>query len=162
MEKNVKEMQEDGISSKFVKVPLNSLFILDSDCLKMLTLLLQEESYWKSRGKLTKDGCFFKSLGELQDDMLMSNEQDVRLTIEALYLDRWIDVIPQGNKRKANKFKINYSKIEEINGTNITDVRKFYPQVSRLPRGTKCTYSLVGKASGSTSIIRLEDSIEFN
>jgi hypothetical protein len=130
---------KDGIPYQFTANPLNLMFILDSDCLKILNLLIQEESYWKSKGKLV-DNYFFKSINDLKDDMFMSNDQDVRLTLEALYINELIDIIPQGEQHKASQFKLNLEKINEIDKLSITEVKKFFPRICKLRRGTKCTY----------------------
>ena len=130
---------KDGIPYQFTANPLNLMFILDSDCLKMLNLLIQEESYWKSKGKLV-DGYFFKSIDDLKKHMLMSNDQDVRLTLDALYINKLIDIIPQGQQHKASKIKINQERINEIDKMTITDVEKFLPKVLKLKRGSKCSY----------------------
>jgi len=130
---------KDGIPYQFTANPLNLMFILDSDCLKMLNLLIQEESYWKSKGKLV-DGYFFKSIDDLKKHMLMSNDQDVRLTLDALYINKLIDIIPQGQQHKASKIRINLERINEVDKMTITDVEKFLPKVLKLKRGSKCSY----------------------
>lgn len=129
----------NSIPFKYVPTPTNLMFFVDSDCLKMLILLMQEESYWKSKGKLV-DGYFFKSIDDLKKHMLMSNDQDVRLTLDALYINKLIDIIPQGQQHKASKIKINQERINEVDKMTITDVEKFLPKVLRLKRGSKCSY----------------------
>ena len=131
---------KDSIPYQFTANPLNLMFIMDSDCLKMLNLLIQEESYWKSKGRLV-DNYFFKSINELKEDMFMSNVQDVRLTLESLYVNKLIDVIYQGEQRKSSMIKINHEKICEIDRMTITDVKKFCEKISKLNRGAKCTYT---------------------
>jgi hypothetical protein len=135
---------QNGVPYQFTASPLNLMYVLDSDCLKMLNLLIQEQSYWKSKGKLV-DNYFFKSVNDLKEDMFMSNDQDVRLTLEALYVNGLIDVIPQGEQHKASKFKINLEKISEIDKMSILDVKKFIPKIFRLKRGAKCSYMLKGE-----------------
>lgn len=135
----MKENEERKIPYQFTANPLNLMFILDSDCLKMLNLLIQEESFWGSKGQLV-DGYFFKSINDLKDDMFMSNDQDVRLTIEALYINGIIDVINQGDRHKASKFKINLEKIKEIDSKSILEVKKFCPLIRKLKRGSPCSY----------------------
>jgi len=129
----------NSIPFKYVPTPTNLLFFLDSDCLKMLILLMQEESYWRSKGQLV-DGYFFKSLEDLKKHMLKSNDQDVRLTLDALYINELIDIIPQGEQHKASKIKINLERINEVDKMTITDVEKFLPKVLKLKRGSKCSY----------------------
>ena len=135
----MKENEERKIPYQFTANPLNLMFILDSDCLKMLNLLIQEESFWGSQGQLV-DGYFFKSINELKSDMFMANDQDVRLTIEALYTNGIIDVINQGDKHKASRFKINQEKIKEIDSKSILEVKKFCPLIRKLKRGSLCSY----------------------
>ena len=149
--KNEKLNDEKKIPYQFTANPLNLMYILDSDCLKMLNLLIQEESYWRSQGQLV-DGYFFKSINELKEDMFMSNDKDVRLTIEALFINGLIDVIPQGNVHKASKFKLNMEKIMDYDSMTITDVKKFAQRICKLPRKSTCTYmnrnDLATKQSG--------------
>lgn len=131
---------KDNVPYKFTASPLNLLYVLDSDCFKMLNLLIQEQSYWKSEGELV-NGYFFKSLNALKEDMFMSNDQDVRLTLETLYINKLIDIIPQGEQHKASKIRINLEKIMEINKRSITEVKKFVPRICKLRRGSKCSYA---------------------
>ena len=145
MEKVEKLMTDNQkIPYQFTANPLNLMFILDSDCLKMLNLLIQEQSYWDSKRQLV-DGYFFKSINDLKEDMFMSNDQDVRLTLEALYCNGLIDIINQGEQMKASKFKINLEKIMEIDNMPILDVKKFLPRICKLNRGTKCSYMEKGR-----------------
>jgi hypothetical protein len=129
----------DGVPYQFTASPLNLMYVLDTDCFKMLNLLIQEESYWKSKGKLV-DNYFFKSVNDLKEDMFMSNDQDVRLTLEALYVNGLIDIINQGEQHKASKFRINLERIIEIDKMSILDVKKFLPRIFKLKRGSKSSY----------------------
>jgi hypothetical protein len=139
MENKKDKNEREQIPYQFTANPLNLMYIMDSDCLKMLNILIQEASYWDSQKQLT-NGYFYKSINELKDNMFMANDQDVRLTIEALYSNGLVDVINQGEKHKASKFKINIDKIIEINSMSITDVKKFYPRICKLKRGCVCSY----------------------
>ena len=138
LEKKENEVKEN-VPYQFTASPLNLLFVLDSDCLKMLNILIQEESFWRSKKQLV-DGYFFKSLNDLKEDMFMGNDQDVRLTLEALYINGLIDIINQGEQMKASRFKINFEKIVEIDKISILEVKKFFPKIYRLKRGSKCSY----------------------
>ena len=138
LEKKGNEVKEN-VPYQFTASPLNLLFVLDSDCLKMLNILIQEESFWRSKKQLV-DGYFFKSLNDLKEDMFMGNDQDVRLTLEALYVNGLIDIINQGEQMKASRFKINFEKIVEIDKISILEVKKFFPKIYRLKRGSKCSY----------------------
>ena len=137
--KNEELNDEKKIPYQFTANPLNLMYIMDSDCLKLLNLLIQEESYWRSQGRLD-NGYFFKSINDLKEDMFMSNDKDVRLTIEALFINGLIDVIPQGNVHKASKFKLNMEKIMDYDSMTITDVKKFAQRICKLPRKATCTY----------------------
>ena len=145
MEKVEKLMTDNQkISYQFTANPLNLMFILDSDCHKMLNLLLQEHCYWSTKEQLV-DGYFFKSINDLKEDMFISNDQDVRLILDALYRNGLIDIINQGEQMKASKFKINLDKITEIDNMSILDVKKFLPRICKLKRGTKCSYMEKGR-----------------
>lgn len=128
------------ITYQFTAVPTNLIYLLDSDCLKLLTLLIQEHSYWNSKNRL-ENGYFFKSIEEVQNILFMKNDQDVRLTIESLYVNKFIDIVMLGKKHQSNKFKINWNKIEEYDNISITDIIKFYSPITKMKRGTKCTYT---------------------
>jgi hypothetical protein len=130
---------KDVIPYQFTASPLNLMYSLDSDCFKMMNLLIQEDSYWRSKGQLV-DNYFFKSLNDLKEDMFMSNDQDVRLTLEALYVNGLIDIINQGEQHKASKFRINLERISEIDKMSILDVKKFLRRIFKLKRGSKCSY----------------------
>jgi len=142
---------KDNVPYQFTASPLNLLYVLDSDCLKMLNLLIQEESFWRSKKKLV-DGYFFKSLNDLKEDMFMGNDQDVRLTLEALYINGLIDIINQGKQMKASGFKINFKMIIEIDKQSILHVKKFSPRICKLKRNTKCSYLLKGKEEVSSVV----------
>ena len=57
LEEKTQDVVKDAIPYQFTPTPTNLMFFVDSDCLKMMNLLIQEESYWKSKGKLV-DGYF--------------------------------------------------------------------------------------------------------
>lgn len=128
------------ITYQFTAVPTNLIYLLDSDCFKLLTLLMQEHSYWNSKNRL-EDDYFFKSIEEIQNTLFMKNDQDVRLTIESLYVNGFIDVVMLGKKHQSNKFKINWNKIQEYDNISITDIIKFHSPITKMKRGTKCTYT---------------------
>lgn len=52
---------------QFTRLPTKLIFALDSDLLKMLAVLIQQESYWIEHKKIGKDGCFYKPIKELAD-----------------------------------------------------------------------------------------------
>ena len=128
------------ISYQFTAAPTNLIYLLDSDCFKLLTLLIQEHSYWNSKNRL-EDDYFFKPIEEIQNILFMKNDQDVRLTIESLYVNGFIDVVMLGKKHQSNKFKINWNKIQEYDNISITDIIKFHSPITKMKRGTKCTYT---------------------
>lgn len=128
------------ISYQFTAAPTNLIYLLDSDCFKLLTLLIQEQSYWNSKNRL-EDDYFFKPIEEIQNILFMKNDQDVRLTIESLYVNGFIDVVMLGKKHQSNKFKINWNKIQEYDNISITDIIKFHSPITKMKRGTKCTYT---------------------
>ena len=51
----------------FTRLPTKLIFTLDSDLLKMLAILIQQESYWIEHKKIGKDGSFYKPIKEFAD-----------------------------------------------------------------------------------------------
>lgn len=141
------ETQENKINYQFTAIPTNFIYILDNYCFKLLSLLMQEESYWKSINKLN-NGYFFQSVEE-QMNVLDTCRNEVNMTIESLYINNIIEVISEGKagKRSTNHFKINWDKITELSQLNITEVIKTNFRIEKCKRGTKCTYSANSKVN---------------
>ena len=49
---------------QFTRLPTKLIYALDSDLLKMLAILIQQESYWIEHKKIGKDGSFYKPIKE--------------------------------------------------------------------------------------------------
>ena|SRR5665647_907998 len=130
---------EKKIDYQFIAVPTNLIYLLDSECLKLFTVFIQEESYWKSKNKL-EDNYFYKTIPEISDVMNM-NEKDVKLLIEALYKANLIKVILQGDKHKANCWAINRDTIKEIEQKTFIEIQKFSTKIKKLKRGSEITYT---------------------
>lgn len=141
---NVEVNNENKINYQFTAIPTNFIYILDNCCYKLFSLLIQEESYWKSINRLDSNGYFFQTVEE-QMNVLNINRNEVNMTIESLYINNIIDVISEGcrGQRKTNRFKINWNKVIELSNINITEVIKTGIKIEKCPRGTKCTYSKV-------------------
>lgn len=73
----------------FVPIPTNLIYMLYCDCLKVLAILIQKESYWDNKGKL-KDGWFVKSISELKAELGCANTKDVGCIIAKYTLDESI------------------------------------------------------------------------
>lgn len=141
---NVEVNNENKINYQFTAIPTNFIYILDNCCFKLFSLLIQEESYWKSINRLDSNGYFYQKVEE-QMNVLNINRNEANMTIEALYINNIIDVISEGGRgqRKTNRFKINWNKVIELSNINITEVIKTGIKIEKCPRGTKCTYSKV-------------------
>lgn len=138
------EELEKKIEYQFIPAPLNLFYICDIYTYSLLLTLIQKESYWKLKDKLS-DGFFYMSIEEIGDIILLDNRNDIRCTIEALYINGIIDVkckgIGRGSKNKiANEFKINYDKIKEFDEMSIFDIKEFDVRIEKLKRGSKVTY----------------------
>lgn len=136
--------EEKQIEYQFIPAPLNLFYICDIYTYSLLLTLIQKESYWKLKDKLS-DGFFYMSIEEIGDIILLDNRNDIRCTIEALYTNGIIDVrckgIGRGSKNKiANEFKINYDKIKEFDEMSIFDIKEFDVRIEKLKRGSKVTY----------------------
>ena len=123
----------------FTPVPITFPYLMDSDCLKAMTLLIQEESYWDSKGKLS-NGYFYKSVKEIKDALFMKNEKDARLTIEALYRSNLIHVIATDGKRSTLRIKLNWNRIEELAGLSLREIQTFESPIVKLRRDETLTY----------------------
>lgn len=97
----------------FTRLPTKLIYILDSDLLKMLVILIQQEDYWTSTKKLNTDGSFYKPMQEFADIFRKKNLQDVRLMLQTLQSKKLIDIIPSKSKKQANYYRINWDKIAE-------------------------------------------------
>ena len=49
---------------QFTRLPTKLIYALDSDLLKMLAVLIQQESYWIEHKKIGNDGSFYKPVKE--------------------------------------------------------------------------------------------------
>ena len=139
------EELEKKIEYQFIAAPLNLFYVCDVYTYSLLLALIQKETYWKSKGKLSDDDYFFMSIEEISDTIYLFDRGDIRCTIEALYINNIIDVrcngVGRGAKnRVANEFKINYDKIKEYNEMSIFDIKEFNVRIEKLKRGTKVTY----------------------
>ncbi|MCM1220724.1 MAG: hypothetical protein NC301_02830 [Bacteroides sp.] len=99
----------------FTRLPTKLIYILDSDLLKMLTLLIQQEDYWTNAKKLEQDGSFYKAMNEFAEVFRKKNLQDVRLMLQTLQSKEIIEIIHSRSKKQSNYYRINWNKIAEYN-----------------------------------------------
>ena len=85
---------------------------------------------------------FSLTINEISDNLMLKNKDDVRCVIESLYRNNLIDVIccMVKGRNTPNKFKINWSKVEEYNKLSLHDIIEFKHRIVKLERGTKTTY----------------------
>lgn len=122
----------------FTRLPTKLIYILDSDLLKMLVILIQQEDYWNNAKKTAKDGSFYKPMSEFAGIFRKKNLQDVRLMLQTLQSEKFIDIIPSRSKKQANYYRINWDKIEEFNQIPIPQLLEF-PMIKTLKRKNKST-----------------------
>ncbi len=100
----------------FIMASEQLLYVLDSDLWKMLSILIQQESYWTHTKKIEEDGSFYKPMSEFADIFRKKNLQDVRLMLQTLQSKNIIDIIPSKSKKQANYYRICWDRIAEYNG----------------------------------------------
>lgn len=132
-------MNRKDLNYSFTPVPTTFMYLMDSDCYKAMALLMHYESYWKSNGKLV-NGFFTKSIGEIKDCLLMANEKDARLTIEALFRSKLIDVYATDGRRSPLRIKLNWDKIMELANKSIKEIQEFETPIVKLKRNENLTY----------------------
>ncbi len=123
----------------FTPVPTTFMYLMDSDCYKAMALLIHFESYWKSNNKLN-NGYFTKTIGEIKDALFMGNEKDARLTIEALYRSKLINVYATDGKRSPLLIRLNWYKINEVAKMSIKEIQEFETPIVKLRRDETLTY----------------------
>ena len=129
------------IDYQFVPVPTELVFALDPYCLKTIAVMIDKESYWKSRNKVF-NGYFTLSVEELAEYLCLENRKDVRLTLEALYRAGLIDVKTEAGKRFGAKVKLNWD-----------EMKKERPySIEKLPRTERLTYcvDVTGTTEGTS------------
>ena len=128
------------INYQFTAIPTIFIYLMDNDCFKLFSILLQKESYWNNKSKLN-DGYFIKSISELSDELGLSNRKDVHTIIEALYIRNIIDVVVEPRKYKTAKFKLNWEIINSYLDKSIYDVLEFEEKITKLNRNSVITYT---------------------
>ena len=128
------EKELKRIDYQFVPVPTELIFALDPYCLKTIAIMIDKESYWKSRSKVF-NGYFTLSVEELAEYLCLENRKDARLTLEALYRAGLIDIKVEVGKRFGAKVKLNWSEMK----------RERLEGIEKLPRTEKITYCTDGE-----------------
>lgn len=104
---------------QFTRLPTKLIYTLDSDLLKMLAILIQQESYWIEHKKIGKDGSFYKPMKEFADCFRKKNYQDVRLILQTLQAEGFINTISSRGGKQANYYRICWDKIVTFNDIKI-------------------------------------------
>lgn len=103
----------------FTRLPTRLIYILDSDLLKMLAILIQQESYWTEHKKIGSDGSFYKPMKEFANSFRKKNLQDVRLILQTLQSEGFINIISNKGGKQANYYRICWDKIATYNDMKI-------------------------------------------
>lgn len=123
----------------FTSIPTTLIYLMDNYCLKAMALFIQEESYWKSKGRL-ENGFFYKPINEISEVLFLQKKQDARRTIEALYRRSLIDVRANNGKKSTMKIRLNWDKIREYANMSIRDIQLFESPIVKLSRAETLTY----------------------
>ena len=123
------EKEIKRIDYQFVALPTELVFALDPYCLKTIAVMIDRESYWKSRNKVF-NGYFTLSVEELAECLCLENWKDARLTLEALYRAGLIDVKAEAGKRLGAKVKLNWEEMKKPR----------FETMEKLPRNESITY----------------------
>lgn len=121
---------------QFTRLPTKLIFALDSDLLKMLALLIQQESYWIEHKKIGKDGSFYKPIKEFADSFRKKNLQDVRLILQTLQAEGFLHIISSKGGKQANYYRICWDKIATYNDMKIPQLLQS-PMIRTAKRTTK-------------------------
>ena len=85
----------------------------------MLSILIQQESYWIEHKKIGKDGSFYKPIKEFADSFRKKNLQDIRLILQTLQAAGFIHIISSKGGKQANYYRICWDKIATYNDMKI-------------------------------------------
>lgn len=122
----------------FTRLPTKLIYILDSDLLKMLAVLIQQESYWQECKKIGSDGSFYKPMKEFADIFRKKNPQDVRLMLQTLQSEGFIEILSIKGGKQANYYRICWDKIDTYNDKKIPQLIQS-PLIKTAKRtGKKC------------------------
>lgn len=121
---------------QFTRLPTKLIFALDSDLLKMLAILIQQESYWIEHKKIGKDGSFYKPIKEFADSFRKKNLQDVRLILQTLQAEGFIHIISSKGGKQANYYRICWDKIATFNDIKIPHLLQS-PMIRTAKRASK-------------------------
>lgn len=121
---------------QFTILPTKLIYILDSDLLKMLAVLIQQESYWKEHKKIGSDGSFYKPMKEFADIFRKKNVQDVRLMIQTLQSEGFVEILSSKGGKQANYYRINWNKVEAYNNIPIPQLIQS-PMIRTVKRTSK-------------------------
>ena len=128
------------INIKFTPIPTSLIYTCDGNCLKLVSLLINKESYWKSKGKLD-NGFFFMTIEDISKSIHLS-QKTINQSIEGLYRKEIIEVISEGTKGKryTNRFRINWNKINDLDKLTIEELCHLSNQINSSKRKDKLNY----------------------
>lgn len=121
---------------QFTRLPTKLIFVLDSDLLKMLAVFIQQESYWIEHKKIGNDVSFYKPMKEFADIFRKKNLQDVRLMIQTLQSEGFVEILSSKGGKQANYYRINWNKIKAYNDISIPQLIND-PMLKTVKRTTK-------------------------
>ena len=127
-------------SRSFTCIPTHLIYLLDNDCLKLMSILIQQESY-QINSNIIKEGEYFKlSIINISIDLGFKNRIDTHCVIQALVNSLLIDVKTESQKFEIARFKINWENIEKIQKLKLCEMRLIENRICKLSRKDDLNY----------------------
>lgn len=106
---------DQQLNYQYIQVPINLFYLMDANCSKVLTTLVQMNSFYPK-----EDGyfeCAYKTL-ELACGM---SRPVIKASLAGLYLEEIIDVVSvgQGRGKHTNRYKVNVEKFKDYEKINL-------------------------------------------
>lgn len=106
---------DQQLNYQYIQVPINLFYLMDANCSKVLTTLVQMNSFYPK-----EDGyfeCAYKTL-ELACGM---SRPVIKASLAGLYLEEIIDVVSvgQGRGKHTNRYKVNVEKFKAYEKINL-------------------------------------------
>ena len=100
---------------QFIKVPVNLFYLMDANCSKVLTTLIQMDSFYpKTDGYFE---CAYKTL----EQACGISQNLIKASLAGLYLEGLVDIISVGKGRgkHTNRYKINVERFQDYENTPV-------------------------------------------
>jgi len=125
----------------FIPFPSNMLMLGDNNTRSLLLLLIKKQNYWSNLDELDSDGYFYLTNNDIEDVLSLCNKT-IRQALEGLFRSGVISIISTGTTgiREANKFKINFEKIIELERLTLEQCKMEKYKIHTVGRGEELSY----------------------